>query len=150
MIYCVVCVEVAEQQAAALNQGQFKIKFTELPEEFRNASYNVEDIVKSLFFPYMSHDRTHQGAGEGQAQVSFQITPDREFASLEIIKSNSRLTFEDVKTNRFFRAVLPLTATQSLPQNVADRLFRSESQRKLTFYCHSSEASCWVRVLIFA
>jgi len=123
-----VCVEVAEQQAAALNQGQFKIKFTELPEEFRNASYNFEDVVKSLLFPYMSHDRTHQGAGEGQAQFSFEITPDREFASLEIIKSNSRLTFEDVKTNRFFRAVLPLTATQSLPQNVADRLFRSESQ----------------------
>jgi hypothetical protein len=123
-----VCVEVAEQQAAALNQGQFKIKFSEFPEEFRNASYNFEDIVKTLFYPYMSHDRTHQGAGEGQAQVFFKITPDRQFASLEIIKSNSRLTFEDVKTNRFFQAVLPPTATQSLPQNVADRLFRADSQ----------------------
>lgn len=123
-----VCVEVAEQQAAALNEGQFKIRFTELPEEFRNASYQFEDVVKSLFYPYMSHDRTHPGAGEGQAQIQFQITPDRQFASLEIIKSNSRLTFEDVKTNRVFRAVLPLTATQSVQQNVADRLFRSESQ----------------------
>jgi hypothetical protein len=123
-----VCIEVAQQQAAALNQGQFKIKFTELPEEFRNASYNFEDIAKSLFYPYMSHDRTHQGAGEGQAEVYFQITPDREFASLEVIKPNSRLTFEDVKTSPAFRAALPLTATQSVQQNIADRLFRADSQ----------------------
>jgi hypothetical protein len=123
-----VCVEVAEQQAAALNQGQFKIKFTEFPEEFRNASYNFEDAIKTVLYPYMSHDRSHQGAGEGQAQFAFKITPDRQFASVELIKSNSRLTFEDVKTNRAFQAVFPFTATQSVQQNVADRLFRSESQ----------------------
>jgi hypothetical protein len=127
-----VCLEVAEQQAAALNRGQFKIQFTDLPEHFKNATYNVEDFFKTLFYPYMSHDRLHQGAGEKQAQFAFRMTPDRQFFNVEIIKPNSRLTFEDIKTNKFFQTVFPLTATQSFSQNIADRLFRSDSQPSCT------------------
>ena len=78
----------------------------------------------------MSHDRLHQGAGEGQAQLAFRMTPNKQFFSVELIKPNSRLTFEDIKTNKLFQAVFPLTATQSLQQNVADRLFKADSQRK--------------------
>jgi hypothetical protein len=127
-----VCIEVAQQQAAALNRGQFKIQYSEMPEEVRNASYNAEDLVKTLFYPYMSHDRTHQGAGEGQAQVSYRMTPDKQFFNVEIIKPNSRLTFQDIKTNNFFQAAMPPTATQSFHQNMADRLFRSDSQPSCT------------------
>lgn len=78
----------------------------------------------------MSHDRTHQGAGAGQAQFNFRVTPDQQFFNAEIIKPNSRLTFEDVKTNKYAQAFFPFTATQSVQQNVADRLFRADSQRK--------------------
>jgi hypothetical protein len=123
-----ICLWVADQQAAALNQADLKITFTQnLPVELQNRTDDAEDLVKAYLYPYMSHDRFHDGAGERTIRVQAHITPDKEFVDVTITKPNSRLSFRSIRTNDFVKALLPLTATQALPKNVRDRVFRADS-----------------------
>jgi hypothetical protein len=122
-----VCMYVAEQQAAALNNGDFKVQFTQMPKQFINRTDDVEDFAKALLYPYVSTDRFHDGAGKGQLRVEFHITPNKEFLDVHITKPNSKLSFQSIRTNRAIRAALPFTATQSLVHNMKDRALRSES-----------------------
>jgi hypothetical protein len=124
-----VCMYVAEQQAAALNQADLKFTFSnQLPVQFLNRTDDVEDFVKAYLYPYMSHDRFHQGAGERTIRVQAHMTPSKDFIDVIVTKPNSRLSFRSIRTNRFVRAFLPLTATQSMANNFRDRAFRLDSE----------------------
>ena len=76
----------------------------------------------------MSHDRFHEGAGERQIRVQAHMTPNQEFIDVTVTKPNSRLSFRSIKTNRFLRTIFPLTATQSLANNIRDRSLRVDSE----------------------
>lgn len=124
-----ICMWVSEHQAAALNQADLKITFSQnLPVQFRNRTDDVEDFVKAYLYPYMSHDRFHEGAGERQINVQAHMTPNKDFIDVTITKPNSRLSFRSIRTNRLVKALLPLTATQSMANNFADRTLRVDSE----------------------
>jgi hypothetical protein len=122
-----VCMWVQKHQAAALNKGEIKISFTQMPKQFVNASDALQDFAKALLYPYVSHDRFHEGAGEKKVRVEFSITPNKEFLDVHITKPHSKLSFQSIRTNRAIRAVMPFTATQSLANNMRDRAFRADS-----------------------
>jgi hypothetical protein len=92
-----------------------------------NRTYDAEDFVKAYLYPYLSHDQFHQGAGQGQIRVQAHMTPSKEFIDVTVTKPDSRISFRSVRTNRFLKALLPLTATQSLRNNIADRTLRADS-----------------------
>jgi hypothetical protein len=122
-----VCIEVAEQQAAALNKGDLKFTFTQMPRQFLNRSDDFEDFAKALLYPYVSTDRFHEGAGEKKLRVEFFLTPNKQFLDVHITKPHSKLSFQSIRTNRAIQNALPFTATQSWANNVRDRAFRADS-----------------------
>jgi hypothetical protein len=128
-----VCLWVSEQQAAALNKAKLEFTFTDLPAVFKNYTYKVEDLAKALWFPYVSHDRFPDSPlGEKKLNIDFEMTPCRDFMTVHIEKPTARLSFRDVKTNSFVKKFLPLTATQSIFENVRDRTLRFYSEPSCT------------------
>lgn len=123
-----VCMWVAKHQAAALNKGDIKVSFTQMPKEAMNATYYAQDLMNAFFYPYFSNNRFHDGAGDKQARVEFSMTPNMEFLDIHITKPHSKLSIQSVRTNRFIRAFLPFTATQSMVENIKDRALRNEAQ----------------------
>jgi len=129
-----VCLYVAEHQAAALNHADLKITFTpNLPIEFRNRTMDFEDFLKAVFYVHLSNDQFHEGAGPGQINIDARMTPNNNYYDVHITKPNSRISFRSVRTNGFTKAVFPLTATQTLFNNVQDRLFRADSEPACSF-----------------
>lgn len=128
-----VCLWVSEQQAAALNKGKLEFTFTDLPAVFKNYTYKVEDFAKAMLYPYVSHDRFPESPlGEKKLVLNFEMTPDREFLTVHIDKPTARLSFRDVKTTWWVKKFLPLTATQSVFENVRDRTLRVYSEPSCT------------------
>jgi hypothetical protein len=124
-----ICIRVAEHQAAALNDADLKITFSkDLPVPFRNRTDDAEDFVKAYLYPYLSNDRFHNGAGEGQIHVQAHMTPNKEYIDVTITKPHSRISFRSIRTNQLLKAFLPLTATQSWANNVRDRALRADSE----------------------
>lgn len=89
-----------------------------------NATYAIEDAIKANLYSFLSNDQFHQGAGEGQLQLDAFMVPNKEFIDVVITKPHSLMSFRNMKTNEFVKTVLPLTATQSLYYNAADRFAR--------------------------
>jgi len=129
-----VCLWVSEQQAAALNKGNLEFHFTELPVEFKNVTYMVEDMAKAMLWRHVSHNRypLNGGAGEKKLLMDFEMTPDREFITVHITKPTARLSFRDVMTTRMVKRWLPLTATQTIWENIRDRTLRFYSEPSCT------------------
>lgn len=128
-----VCLWVSEQQAAALNKWNLEFNY-ELPALFKNYLYRVEDYFKTLWYPYVSHDRypTEGGAGEKKLNVEFRMTPNKEYFNLHLVKPNTRLTYENVKTTEWIKRILPLTSTQNMFENIRDRTLRFYSEPSCT------------------
>jgi len=99
-----------------------------LPIQLLNRTDDAEDFCKAFLYPYMSHDRFHEGAGERTLRVQAHMTPNKEFIDVTVTKPNSRLSFRSIKTNNFLKTLLPLTATQSLVNNIKDRALRSDNE----------------------
>jgi hypothetical protein len=124
-----VCMYVAEHQAAALNHVDVKVMFSQnLPAQFQNGTYHVEDFVKAYLYPYLSTDRFHEGTGERAIRIQAHMTPQRDFIDVIITKPNSRISFRSIHPNRLAKTLFPLTATQSLAENVRDRVLRADSE----------------------
>jgi len=61
-------------------------------------------------------------------QVDFHMLPNKEFIDVTITKPNSRISFRGIKTTKYVKFALPLTATQSLYNNINDRTLRADSE----------------------
>jgi len=60
-------------------------------------------------------------------KVEARLTPQFDFLTLKFIRPTEQIFFEDIKLNQFARAILPFTATQTLRENVRDRVFKTQS-----------------------
>jgi hypothetical protein len=124
-----VCLKVAEHQAAALNVFDIQLEHTQMPIRVRNATYHVRDFVKAYLYPYMSQDYYPQSSiGQGKINLQVRLTPNKEFLTVFITRHNSVLKFQNIKTGRIIKSILPLTATQSLLNNVRDRVMKTQSE----------------------
>jgi hypothetical protein len=125
-----ICMDVSEQQAAALNQFQITFQHSAMPEQIRNFTvYHVQNFLKAALYPYMSENQFPESAPaqKGTFEIWGRMTPNKQFVSFHIRKPDSVLTFNDIKTGPVLKALLPLTATQTPYGNIKDRLFRSQS-----------------------
>ena len=91
-------------------------------------------MLKAVLYKYVSHNRylENGGAGEKKILINFEMTPDREFFTFHITKPNSRISFRDIITTPLLKKVFPLTATQSIFENIRDKTLRFYSERKST------------------
>lgn len=128
------CIEVANTQAAALNKWRLAFKWNkDLPRELKNVTQQVEDFVKYLYYPYVSHNyypTPNENAPDRTIVAEFEHTPDTHFWKLIVRKPTSVLQLKDVRSGPVVHTLLPITATQTLPQNVFDYLAGNDSQRK--------------------
>jgi hypothetical protein len=125
-----VCMDVSEQQAAALNNIQLTFQHTPMPKQVQNVTvYHIQNFLKAALYPYMSENQfpEHTGVQHNQFQIRARITPNKQFINFEIRKPDSILSFNNIKTGRVLKTLLPLTATQTPYGNIKDRLFRSQS-----------------------
>lgn len=104
-----------------------------MPKEIKNITEQVEDFVKYLYYPYVSHSyypEPQETSPERTLIAEFEHSPDTEYWNLVLRRPDSVMTFNDVRSGPVARAVLPLTATQTLPQNLYDTVAGNDSQRK--------------------
>ena len=94
----------------------------------------IENMLQAVGYIYMQEDAYPQSTQvqKGQLKIKGRITPDKKFVSVHIYKPNSVLKFENMKTNQLARIVLPPTASQSIYENIKDRLLRSQSDPQCT------------------
>lgn len=124
-----VCLRNSEQQASALNFIDLKFKSTLLPAPLYNVTLKAEQLVRAYFWRYLSYnpvptsEQQHKLSSDEAFRVQFRMTPDQEFSSLKLWKTNSIQFFENIKTNSYAKALFPITSTQSIVENVRDRAY---------------------------
>jgi hypothetical protein len=124
-----ICMDVSEQQAAALNEWHFVVEHSSMPKQVQNATVHIQNVLKAVFFPQLSENQYPESNSvrQGTFELWGRMTADKQFVSFHIRKPDSVLTFNDIKTNAIAKALLPPTATQTMYGNVKDRLFRAQS-----------------------
>lgn len=104
-----------------------------MPNELKNVTEQVEDFIKYLYYPYVSHSyypEPQETSPDRTIIAEFEHSPDTLFWNLVVRKPTSVLAFNDVRSGPVVQAVLPLTATQTLPQNLMDYFAGNDSQRE--------------------
>jgi len=129
-----VCLWVADQQASALNDIKLEITWTDLPVVVKGLCYKLQDTLKHIFYPYMTHDRfpIEGGAGEKKMMVNWRMIPTKEYMHLTIVKPETRIIFKNIKVHDMLKKVLPLTAIQTVVENVRERTLRTYFQPTCT------------------
>jgi len=129
-----VCLLVADQQAAALNDIKLEIQWTELPVTFKRVCYLLQDTLKHILYPYMTHDRfpIEGGAGDKKMIVNWRMIPTKEYMHMTIVKPETRLIFKNIRIHDMLKKFLPLTATQTIVENVRERTLRTYFQPTCT------------------
>jgi len=122
-----VCLWVADQQAAALNEIKLEINWTDLPVTFKNLCFKLQDTLKHIFYPYMTHDRfpIEGGAGDKKMLVNWRMIPNKEYMHLTIVKPETRIVFKNIKIHDWVKKFLPLTAIHTVVENVRERTLRT-------------------------
>jgi len=123
-----VCLEVAREQAAALNEMQLNIEHSRMPAGVKNVTAQLETLIKAMGYMYLSENQVPESspAQERQIKLWARMTPCKRFISFHVHQQQSILKFENMKTNQVVKALLPLTATNTVVGNVQRRLLRSQ------------------------
>ncbi|ODM89521.1 Vitellogenin [Orchesella cincta] len=124
------CLNVATQEAAALNKARLTIRWTEnLPQPLQQAMYTGRDLLKARLMRHVYHNRFPQSPATGNsAIVNLRITPDSKFWFARILTNETELLINNVPSNRVIQAALPISALQTIGQNVQDAILGSDSQ----------------------
>lgn len=102
-----------------------------MPEPFQQALYDARDMVKASYQAHVSHDRFPQNPANGNsAIVKLRISPDAEYWSASVLTNETELQIQNVPSNAAIQAAFPLSAIQSVAQNIQDSIFGDASQRK--------------------
>jgi hypothetical protein len=128
------CLEVANTQAAALNKWRLTAKWSkDMPYEVKNITRKVQSFAKYLYYPYISQNYAPEREDvtpERTLIFDFEHTPNQQaqYWKLLVRHPSQVLAFEDVRSGPIFRTLLPLTATQTLPENIMNYLGGNDTQ----------------------
>lgn len=124
------CLTVSIEQASALNKARLSFKWSDdLPQPLQQAVYKAQDMVKAAYQPHVSHDRFPQNPANGNsAIVNLRISPDSEYWSAIVLTNETELQIQNVPSNAAIQAALPLSAIQSVAQNIQDSILGDGSQ----------------------
>jgi len=66
-----------------------------------------------------------------QLKVQARLSPDFEYLTLKFFRPSEIFFFEDIKLSDWAQAFLPITATQTVKENVRDRVFKTEGKGRV-------------------